>query len=121
MKYMLLIYHEEQGWNQVSEQDRQKMYAEYGKFTQEIIASGNYVSGSELHPSATAPSVRVRDGEQLATDGPFAETKEQLGGYYLIEAGNLDEAIAIAARIPSARSGTIEVRPLSEAAAPASA
>jgi hypothetical protein len=121
MKYMLLIYHEEQGWNQISEQDRQKMYAEYGKFTQEIIATGHYVSGSELHPSSTATSVRVRDGEQRATDGPFAETKEQLGGYYLIEAGNLDEAIGIAARIPSARSGTIEVRPLSETAAPASA
>jgi|SRR5882672_1719143 len=121
MKYMLLIYHEEQGWDQISEQERQKWYAEYGQFTQEIMASGHYLGGSELHPSATATSVRVRDGKQLATDGPFAETKEQLGGYYLIEAGNLDEAIGVAARIPSARVGTIEVRPLAESAAPATA
>ena len=121
MKYMLLIYHAEQAWGGLTEQERQKMYADYGQFTQEIMASGHYVSGSELHPVSTATSVRVRDGEQLATDGPFAETKEQLGGYYLIEAGNLDEAIGIAARIPSARVGTIEVRPLSETATPASA
>ena|SRR5882672_9166009 len=121
MKYMLLIYHEEEGWGQISEQERQKMYAEYRQFTQEIMTSGNHLAGSELHPSSTATSVRVRDGKQLATDGPYTETKEQLGGYYLIEAANLDEAIAIAARIPSARVGTIEVRPVSEAAAPASA
>ncbi len=120
MKYMLLIYHEEQAWGGLSEQERQKIYADYRQFTQEIIASGHHVAGSELHPSSTATSVRVRDGEQLATDGPFAETKEQLGGYYLIEADNLDEAIGIAARIPSARVGTVEVRPVSEAAAPAS-
>jgi hypothetical protein len=121
MKYMLLIYHEEQSWDGLSEQERQNIYAEYGKFSAEIAASGNYVAGSELHPVSTATSVRVRDGEQLTTDGPFAETKEQLGGYYLIEAGNLDEAIAIAARIPSARVGTIEVRPVSEGAEPATA
>jgi hypothetical protein len=121
MKYMLLIYHEEQAWGGLSEQERQEMYAEYGQFTQEIMASGHYVAGSELHPVSTATSVRVRDGQQLATDGPFAETKEQLGGYYLIEANDLDEAIGIAARIPSARAGTIEVRPVSETAAPASA
>ncbi|MBA3356744.1 MAG: YciI family protein [Pyrinomonadaceae bacterium] len=120
MKYMLLIYHEEQAWGGFTEQERQKMYAEYGQFSQEIIASGHHLGGSELHPCSTATSVRVRDGKQLATDGPFAETKEQLGGYYLIEAGNLDEAIAIAARIPSARMGTIEVRPVAEAAVPAS-
>jgi hypothetical protein len=121
MKYMLLIYHEEQAWGHLSEQEQQKMYADYRQFTQAIMASGHHLAGSELHPSSTATSVRVRDGEQLATDGPFAETKEQLGGYHLIEAGNLDEAIGIAARIPSARIGTIEVRPVSEAAAPASA
>jgi hypothetical protein len=121
MKYMLLIYHEEQAWDGLTEQERQAMYAEYGKFTQEIMASGHYLGGSELHPISTATSVRVRDGKQLATDGPFAETKEQLGGYYLIEAGNLDEAIGIAARIPSARVGTIEVRPVSESAAEATA
>ncbi len=120
MKYMLLIYLEEQGWDKLTEQERQNVYAEYGQFTQEIMASGNHLAGSELHPSSTATSVRVRDGKQLATDGPFAETKEQLGGYYLIEANNLDEAIGIAARIPSARVGTVEVRPVAEAAAPAS-
>jgi hypothetical protein len=121
MKYMLLIYHEEQAWDGLSEQERQNIYAEYRKFSEKIAASGNYLAGSELHPVSTATSVRVRDGEQLTTDGPFAETKEQLGGYYLIEAGNLDEAIAIAARIPSARVGTIEVRPVSEGEAPATA
>lgn len=121
MKYMLLIYHEEQAWDRLSEQERQKIYADYGQFTQEIIASGHHLAGSELHPSSTATSVRVRDDKALATDGPFAETKEQLGGYYLIEAGNLDEAIGIAARIPSARVGTVEVRPVSEAAETASA
>ena len=121
MKYMLLIYHEEAAWDGLSEQERQNIYAEYRKFSEGIAASGNYLAGSELHPVSTATSVRVRDSEQLATDGPFAETKEQLGGYYLIEAGNLDEAIAIAARIPSARVGTIEVRPVAEGAEPATA
>lgn len=121
MKYMLLIYHEEQAWGRMTPEEQQKLYAEYGQFTQEIMANGNYVGGSELHPVSTATSVRVRDGKQLTTDGPFAETKEQLGGYYLIEAKNLDEAISIAARIPSAREGTIEVRPLAETGAPASA
>ena len=121
MKYMLLIYHEEKAWDGLTEEERQQIYGDYRKFPEDIIASGNYVSGSELHPVATATSVRVRDGKQLATDGPFAETKEQLGGFYLIEANNLDEAIGIAARIPSARVGTIEVRPLAEGEASASA
>lgn len=121
MKYMLLIYHEEQAWDGLTQQDRQKIYADYGKFTQEIMASGHHLAGSELYPCSTATSVRVRDGKQLATDGPFAETKEQLAGYYLIEAGNLDEAISIAARIPSAQVGTIEVRPVAEAGVQASA
>jgi hypothetical protein len=121
MKYMLLIYHEEKAWDTLTEADRQNIYSEYRKFSEDIVASGNYISGSELHPVSTATSVRVRNGEQLATDGPFAETKEQLGGYYLVEAANLDEAIALAARIPSAKVGTIEVRPLAEAAAPATA
>ncbi len=120
MKYMLLIYHEEQQWGTLTEEERQQIYADYGAFSQEITASGNYISGSELHPVSTATSVRVRDGKQIATDGPFAETKEQLGGYYLIDARDLDEAIAIAARIPSARVGTIEVRPLAEGAEAAS-
>jgi hypothetical protein len=121
MKYMLLIYHEEQAWGDLTEQERQNMYAAYRQFSEDIVRSGHYVSGSELHPVSMATSVKVRDGQQLTIDGPFAETKEQLGGYYLIEAANLDEAIGIAARIPSAQVGTIEVRPLAESAAPASA
>ena len=90
MKYMLLIYHEEAAWGDLTEQERQNMYAAYGKFSEDIVQSGHYVSGSELHPVSMATSVRVRDGQQLTTDGPFAETKEQLGGYYLIEAQSLD-------------------------------
>jgi hypothetical protein len=114
MKYMLLIYHNEQAWDDLTEKEKQKIYSDYRQFTEELMASGNHVSGSELHPTSMATSVRVRDGQQLATDGPFAETKEQLGGYYLIESENLDQAIGIAARIPSAQTGTIEVRPLAE-------
>ena len=114
MKYILLIYLEEKGWASLTEQQRQDIYAEYRTFTEEIIASGNYISGSELHPVSTATSVSVRDGKVLSTDGPFAETKEQLGGYYLVEAKDLDEATALAARIPSAKTGTVEVRPLAE-------
>ena len=114
MKYILLIYHNEQAWDDLTEQEKQKIYSDYRQFTEEIIASGNHLGGSELHPTAMATSVRIRNGQQMATDGPFAETKEQLGGYYLIEAANLDQAIAIAVRIPSAQTGTIEVRPLAE-------
>ena len=114
MKYILLIYHNEQSWDDLTEQEKQKIYSDYRQFTEEIIASGNHLGGSELHPTAMATSVRIRNGQQLATDGPFAETKEQLGGYYLIEASNLDQAISIAGRIPSAQTGTIEVRPLAE-------
>jgi hypothetical protein len=121
MKYLLLIYDREQDWNKLSEAEQGKMYAEYMKFSQDIRESGNYVTGAQLHPVASATSVRIRDNEQLVTDGPFAETHEQLGGYYLIEAKDLDEAISIASRIPSARFGTVEVRPLVERAAPATA
>jgi hypothetical protein len=88
------------------------LHAEYGAFTQSIIKSGNFKAGDALQPSSTATTVRVRGGKTLTTDGPFAETREQLGGYYLIEAKNLDEAIAIAARVPSAKVGSIEVRPI---------
>ena len=119
MKYMLLIYEEEKNWGKFSEADRQKMFAEYGQFTQAIKDSGNYKTGAPLQPTSTATSVRVREGKRLTTDGPFAETREQLGGYYLIEAKDLDEAAAIASRIPSARWGTIEVRPVMEVAMPA--
>jgi hypothetical protein len=120
MKYMLLIYHDEQSWNGISEAERQQIYGEYRKLREELLSKGQFVTGSQLQPITTATSVRVRDGKELVTDGPFAETHEQLGGYFLVEAKNLDEATSIAARIPSARTGTIEVRPLVETAAVAS-
>jgi hypothetical protein len=121
MKYMLLIHDDEKGWGKVSEAERQRIYGEYGQFTQQIIEAGQFVAGSELQPTTTATSVRVREGKRLVTDGPFAETREQLGGYYLVEAKDLDEAIGIAARIPSARTGTIEVRPVVEMGSQATA
>ena len=119
MKYMLLIYDDEQVWAKLSATEQQKLFGEYMAFTQSIRASGHYVSGAPLQPVATATSVRVRNDKQLVTDGPFAETQEQLGGYYLIEARDLDEAIGIAQRIPSVRLGTIEIRPVMEIGAPA--
>jgi hypothetical protein len=118
MKYMLLIYDNERAWAEFSDADRREAMAQYGQFTQQIKSTGHYVTAAQLHPTSSATSVRVRDGKRLLTDGPFAETREQLGGYYLIDAGNLDEAIAIAARIPSAHSGTVEVRPVVEVPAP---
>jgi len=121
MKYMLLIHDEEQVWAKMSEAERQRIYGEYGQFGQQLRDGGQYIAGAQLQPTSTATSVRVRDGKRLVTDGPFAETREQLGGYYLIDAKDLDEAIGIAARIPSARLGTIEVRPVVEAAARATA
>ena len=121
MKYMLLIYHEERSWDGVSEAERQQIYGEYQDLIGELTSRGKFVSGSELQPVTTATTVRVRDGKVLITDGPFAETHEQLGGYFLIEAENLDEATSIAGRIPSARTGTIEIRPLAESAAEAAA
>ena len=121
MKYLMLIYQNEKQWAAHTEAETQKIYQEYGQLRQELLASGNFLGGSQLHPIATASSVRVRDGKPLVTDGPFAEAHEQLGGYFLIEAKNLDEALAIAARIPSAREGTIEVRPIVERTAEAAA
>jgi hypothetical protein len=121
MKYMLLIYHDEPSWNAISEAERQQVYIEYRKLRTELQSSGKFVTGSQLQPISTATTVRVRDGKELVTDGPFAETHEQLGGYFLIEAQNLDEATSIAARIPSARTGSIEVRPLVETAVEATA
>ena len=108
---MLLIYLDEQG---LSETERQECYAESTQLAHEIHSSGQYLAANPLHPISMATSVRVRGGKRLVTDGPFAETREQLGGYFLIEAKNLDEAIGIAARIPMARKGTVEVRPLIE-------
>jgi hypothetical protein len=116
MQYMCLIYGDENGRATASEDDRAQMMAAYGAFTESIRESGHMVGGDALHPASTATTVRVRDGETLVTDGPFAETKEQLGGYYLIEAKDADEAIAIAARIPGAQYGSIEVRPVFSAA-----
>ena len=114
MKYMLLIHDDEKAWGKLSDAERQKIYAEYGAFSAEVRAAGQYLAGSQLQPTSTATSVRVRDGKRLVTDGPFAETREQLGGYYLVEAKNLDEAIGLAAKVPSAKIGTIEVRPVVE-------
>jgi hypothetical protein len=112
MQYLLLIYRNEAELGRMSPEDRQKMSAEYGAYTQSIIASGNFKAGDGLQPTTTATTVRVRDGKTLTTDGPFAETREQLGGYYLVEAKDLDAAIGMAARIPGARDGSIEVRPV---------
>jgi hypothetical protein len=112
MRYMLLIYSPESFWQSISEQERGKIYQEYLDFTDSIRKSGHYVAGDPLERTATATTVRVRDGKSMATDGPFAETREQLGGYYIVKAKNLDEATAIAARIPSSRIGSIEVRPI---------
>src|SRR5919205_1091379 len=111
MKYMLLIYGDEQA---LSETERKDCYAESTQLAHDIKSSGQYVSANPLHPTSMATSVRVRDGKRLVTDGPFAETREQLGGYYLIEAKDLDEAIGIAARVPMARKGTVEIRPVME-------
>ena len=112
MQYMCLIYDDEKVWQGMSEEERGKVFGEYGAFTEAIKSSGNYVAGDALQPISTATTVRVREGETLVTDGPFAETKEQLGGYYLVEAKDVDEALKIAERIPSARYGSIEVRPV---------
>ncbi len=112
MQYLLLIYDRESDWSALSEAQMGVMMKDYGTFTNEIRESGHYKGGNPLQPVATATTVKVRDGKTLTTDGPFAETREQLGGYYLVEAKDLDEAIGIAARIPSARMGMIEVRPI---------
>src|SRR5499433_727739 len=118
MKYMLLIYSDESTW---TDGEREDCYTESTKLTQDLHAKGQFLGASPLHMVSTATSVRIRDGKELVTDGPFAETHEQLGGYFLVEAKNLDEATSIAARIPSARTGTIEVRPLVEIRTEASA
>lgn len=111
MKYMLLVYADEQV---LTPAEREDCYVKSAQLAQDLHSSGSYLAASPLHLTTTATSVRVRDERRLVTDGPFAETREQLGGYYLIDARNLDEAIAIAERIPAARWGTIEVRPVME-------
>ena len=117
MKYMLLIHHDEQAWSANTEAERQQIYGEYRQLIQELQSNGKYLAGNQLQPASTASTVRVREGGQIVTDGPFAETREQIGGFFLIEAKDLAEAKAIAARIPSARTGAIEVRPVAESAA----
>jgi hypothetical protein len=111
MKYMLLVYLAEDA---MTESERQDCYVKSAGLAREIHGNGQYLDASPLHPVATATSIRVRDHKSLVTDGPFAETREQLGGYYLIDAANLDEAIKVAERIPAARWGTIEIRPVME-------
>ena len=111
MKYMLLVYLDEK-WESRPVAERQAIYLGQVKLTEELQARGQYIAGSPLHPPSTATTVRVRDGKQLLTDGPFAETREHLGGYMIIDVANLDQAIAFAARGPLASAGTIEVRPV---------
>ncbi|MDD1622274.1 MAG: YciI family protein [Methylococcaceae bacterium] len=111
MKYMLLIYFDEKN---LDESERQACYAESTQLAHQLKADGQYLAASPLQPTAMATSIRVRDGKRFVTDGPFAETREQLGGYYLIDAKNLDEAITVAEKIPMARKGTVEVRPVIE-------
>jgi hypothetical protein len=111
MKYMLLIYMDEQA---MSEAEREHCYKESTVLAHQLKSNGQYVGASPLQSVSTATTVRIREGKRLVTDGPFAETREQLGGYYLVDAKNLDEAIGIAARIPGARVGTVEIRPVIE-------
>lgn len=112
MKYLLLIYENEASSAGLSEAERGKVFQEYMDYTNGIHKSGNYLGGEALQPISTATTVRVRNGKTVTTDGPFAETREQLGGFYMVEAKDLDEAIALATGIPAARTGSIEVRPV---------
>jgi hypothetical protein len=112
MQYLLLIYANEAQAATATQADRAEMLNAYRTFTQSLIQSGNFKAGDGLQPTTTATTVRLREGKVLTTDGPFAETREQLGGYYLIEAKDLDEAIAVASRVPSAKFGSVEVRPV---------
>jgi hypothetical protein len=111
MKYMLLIYHEEKV---LDDSEREHCYVESTELAHDLKSRGQFLGCNPLHPVSTATSVRVRDGKRLVTDGPFAETREQLGGYFLIDAQDLDGAISVAARIPGARRGTVEIRPVIE-------
>jgi len=113
MKYMLLIY---MGENAMNQAEREQCYLDSTQLCQELHAQGRFISANPLQPIATATSLRIREGKRMVTDGPFAETREALGGYFLIEAKDLDEAIGVAARIPGARKGTVEIRPVLEIA-----
>jgi len=112
MQYLLLIYSSEKDYAALSESASKALSADYTTYTQEIVKSGHFKGGERLRPVASATTVRVKNGKTLTTDGPFAETREQLGGFYVVEAKDLDEAIGLAARIPGARHGSIEVRPI---------
>lgn len=112
MKYLLMIYENEQAWAGLSEAEAGAIFGEYMRFTEDLRVAGKLLGGEPLQPTSTASTVRVRDGKTSVTDGPFAETKEQLGGFYLVEASDLDDALAIAGRIPGARFGAVEVRPV---------
>jgi hypothetical protein len=114
MKYMLLLHHNEDAFGQFSERERDQMLAESVRVTHQLRAKGQYIDAAPLHPTSSATSVRVRNGKRMVTDGPFAETHEQLAGYFLIDVEDLDEAIAVAAQIPGARIGTAEIRPVKE-------
>ncbi len=118
MKYLCLIYADETLWQNMPRAEAEKVFSEYYAFTDGIKKSGHYIGGNPLQPTRTATTVRVRNGKTSTTDGPFAETKEQLGGYYLIEARDLNDAIQVASRIPGARLGSIEVRPVMEITGP---
>ncbi len=117
MKYLCLIYADESLWQKMPKADGDTMVAEYRAYGEDIKKSGHYVGGNRLHPSHAATTVRIRNGKLSTTDGPFAETKEQLGGYYLVEAKDLNDAIQVASRIPGAKVGSIEVRPVFDMAA----
>jgi len=117
MRYILLIYSRETDWTGLSDEAKGEMIGQYGAFTESIKKSGNYLAGDGLEPTTTATTVRLRNGQAITIDGPFAETREQLGGYYVIRAKDLDEASAIAARVPGAAVGSIEVRPIMETGA----
>ena len=112
MKYILLVHHNEEVLGSLSKADLQQMRDESVRLANEINLSGHYLDAAPLQPVSTAVSLRVREGKRLVTDGPFAETREQLGGYFFIDAGDLDQALDIAARIPGARIGTVEIRPV---------
>jgi hypothetical protein len=112
MKYLCLIYNDEREMGTMPRPDGEKMMAEYSDFTESIKKSGHYKGGDALQPTATATTVRVRQNKVSTTDGPFAETKEQLGGFYMIDAKDLNDAISVASRIPGARTGSVEVRPV---------
>jgi hypothetical protein len=118
MQYLCMIYEDETIWQKMPKAEAQKLFDEYHAFTEDLKKSGHYIGGNPLQPTDTATSIRVRNGKMSTTDGPFAETKEQLGGYYLVEAKDLNDALHLASRIPGARLGTIEVRPIMQITRP---